>query len=360
MSELTAALHLWRTTRHPELDHIVRALGQTERTERRWPDRPEDPPSFADTEVTPLLETLTDTDSERATARLHRLWSRGPDPRVVEAAREWALALTFRARGSRETWWDMLARVLSEGLPQDIDFPALGRQILLRHQTNFGIQAARRIGRLVSVAPAPRDLTEAEARRVEQWLQAHPWPVQPPPRNGPTLDELLDAIAAAPDEEGPRAVLADLLIEQRDPRGAFIAEELAAARNSLAQAPSASARAALRTHAAAWFGPWFVAVMRYQTERGFPVSATASTRLRNLHEVVGSPGLRTLRRLSSTNTTLPRGGSSPRFWRTQGYEISHGCRPCTHTTSPSYPRWRFSLSGWASGLAIPSLRRGPT
>lgn len=47
----------------------------------------------------------------------------------------------------------------------------------------------------------------------------------------PVLDELLAAVLAAPDEDGPRLVLADHLIERGDPRGELIVVQCRLARS---------------------------------------------------------------------------------------------------------------------------------
>lgn len=64
---------------------------------------------------------------------------------------------------------------------------------------------------------------------------------------------LLDEIAAAPDDDGPRTVYADWLLERGDPRGTFIALQLARARARDA-AVSAEEQQLLDAHWRAWVG----------------------------------------------------------------------------------------------------------
>lgn len=80
-----------------------------------------------------------------------------------------------------------------------------------------------------------------------------PWPARAAP--------LLDAIRAAPDDDAPRLVLADLLGELGDPRGEFIACQISGAH--------ARADELLAAHAPAWAGPFTVPVHHWTFSRGF-------------------------------------------------------------------------------------------
>lgn len=78
---------------------------------------------------------------------------------------------------------------------------------------------------------------------------------------------LLAEIYAAPDDDGPRSVYADALIERGDPRGTFIALQLARVRDRR-PLPSTEEQALLDEHWLAWGSPsrWSEAVA---FERGF-------------------------------------------------------------------------------------------
>jgi uncharacterized protein (TIGR02996 family) len=80
-----------------------------------------------------------------------------------------------------------------------------------------------------------------------------PWPARAAP--------LLDTIRAAPGDDAPRLVLADLLGELGDPRGEFI----------ICQISGAHARAdeLLAAHALTWGGPFTVPVHHWTFSRGF-------------------------------------------------------------------------------------------
>ncbi len=90
----------------------------------------------------------------------------------------------------------------------------------------------------------------------------------------PEERRLLDAVLAAPEDDAPREVYADWLIARGDPRGDFIACQLAAARGA-AEAGS-RARALFATHGEAWAAALGgVEPSDVTFERGFPVSCAA-------------------------------------------------------------------------------------
>jgi uncharacterized protein (TIGR02996 family) len=109
----------------------------------------------------------------------------------------------------------------------------------------------------------------------------------------PSTDEaLFAAVYAAPDSDGPRAVLADYLLEQGDPRGEFIALQLAKQKS---HAGERREKQLLELYELPWLGPLGAVVMPSTTvwERGFLCSAQA-----RLHgETVGDPRWATVQKL---------------------------------------------------------------
>ena len=102
-----------------------------------------------------------------------------------------------------------------------------------------------------------------------------------------TTDALFAAVYAAPNSDPPRAVLADHLLEQGDPRGEFITLQLAKLRGPLTHATTRREQQLLEAHESAWLGPLAHVVLPLTThwERGFLTSAQA-----RLHgETVGDP-----------------------------------------------------------------------
>jgi len=87
----------------------------------------------------------------------------------------------------------------------------------------------------------------------------------------------VEAVYAAPDDDAPRRALADSLTAAGDPRGPFIATQLAQARGEkVPKAEVAAARAALRAHGKAWLAPLtdrgVIVASTVKWARGFPAS----------------------------------------------------------------------------------------
>jgi uncharacterized protein (TIGR02996 family) len=82
-------------------------------------------------------------------------------------------------------------------------------------------------------------------------------------------DELLAQITAEPRNDEPRRIYADLLVERGDPRGEFVALQLAAADSPLDERGARRMRELEREHARAWLGPLAAIVDKPRFERGF-------------------------------------------------------------------------------------------
>jgi uncharacterized protein (TIGR02996 family) len=84
---------------------------------------------------------------------------------------------------------------------------------------------------------------------------------------------LLDAVRKAPDDDGPRQVYADWLMEQGDPRGEFIAVQCELTRPDLEQARRLEIEARqvslLSQHGATWLGPLAADAVTASFARGF-------------------------------------------------------------------------------------------
>ena len=91
---------------------------------------------------------------------------------------------------------------------------------------------------------------------------------------------LLEAILAAPDDDAPRLVYADVLQERGDPRGEFIAVQLALSRPELPEARrgelEARGASLLALHGDAWLGPLAAGGLRVSFDRGFVEALTVS------------------------------------------------------------------------------------
>ncbi|MBX3155075.1 MAG: TIGR02996 domain-containing protein [Deltaproteobacteria bacterium] len=84
-------------------------------------------------------------------------------------------------------------------------------------------------------------------------------------------DELVRAILAAPDDDAPRLVYADLLQQRGDPRGELIALQCnPPPAEAAARAAHARREAELcRLHRAQWLGAWFPHARHHELARGF-------------------------------------------------------------------------------------------
>lgn len=96
------------------------------------------------------------------------------------------------------------------------------------------------------------------------------------PRPGLTRESLFANVWASPNEDAPREVLADWLIEHGDPRGEYIGLQLARARGSATPETRRRERALLKQHQREWLGPIapFVRPTSVTFERGFVVGCT--------------------------------------------------------------------------------------
>lgn len=98
----------------------------------------------------------------------------------------------------------------------------------------------------------------------------------PLPAAAPEDDSaMLEAIAAQPDDDGPRLVYADWLSERRRPLGEFIVLQVQRARGRVSKEARAREEALLARHRSEFLGPLegVVAKTGLRFERGFPVAA---------------------------------------------------------------------------------------
>jgi uncharacterized protein (TIGR02996 family) len=106
--------------------------------------------------------------------------------------------------------------------------------------------------------PAAVSMSAAERKR---------WQVAPPVVRHDT-SALWAAVAATPDEDEPRAVLADALQERGDPRGELIAIQLREARGEATDEAIARAAALVKEHGKEWLGALRPIVYRAEFLRG--------------------------------------------------------------------------------------------
>ncbi|MEW5738211.1 MAG: TIGR02996 domain-containing protein [Myxococcota bacterium] len=160
----------------------------------------------------------------------------------------------------------------------ELDPPLLGftevREVLGRVLVRHGDGSLR--GPLLAVLEkSPRetglrevvDALPAEARLAGDVALA--WRALLPSRPKPSGEAPWEAAVTARDDDGPRAVLADWLLEHGDVRGEFIALQLKEARGEASEDEVKRAAALLAEHRVAWLGEVARIVHRAEFRRGF-------------------------------------------------------------------------------------------
>ncbi|MCB9678134.1 MAG: TIGR02996 domain-containing protein [Alphaproteobacteria bacterium] len=262
--ELEELLRLWRATRDPRVAALVRA----------HPD---------DTLVDLLSRAIAGRPADAA-ERVRMLVGRD-DPRVLDAALAWFQAFPHRrAKGFWDAVFELLASVASPDLIERREVVA--DAMLTTHTTGSAAAVAARMRRLVALPADLRSLLPEESEWLEGRLRSQGAAIST--QEAPLTEEaLLDAIARDLDDDAPRRVLADLLLERGDPRGAFVAAQLEGLDPPLRQ-----------EQIAAWAGPWLAMMGHVVFSRGFPDQVTLTGHLPRLPKLVGDPHLRTVRAIS--------------------------------------------------------------
>jgi uncharacterized protein (TIGR02996 family) len=114
-------------------------------------------------------------------------------------------------------------------------------------------------------------------------------------------------VYAIPDDDEPRRVYADALLERGDPRGELIALQLERERRRglVSIADAERERALIATHRRAWLGPLAAVVQNEQFRRGFLDACTVTKAApAQLAAALASPIWRTLRTLDTDDMAL--------------------------------------------------------
>ena len=259
---LRFALSQWRATPDPALTRIVLALSDAlspavrdlrEVPELRRPERWRRMLGAARVEdLERLLEALLSFEPPQAAQNMRLLSERAPDPRLER----WLLdQLSKPQPPTRLPIFNAAAEVI---VPRDPELKAQLDQLLktgaLEPRLTTIFEAAER-------APNGEALHE-DARALLPALTAQ--------AQAQRTAALFAQIYAAPQDDAPRAVLGDLLMEAEDPRGEFIQLQLSA------DSPTSSARQAqlLEQHREAWLGPLAPALEAAIFRRGLLAEVT--------------------------------------------------------------------------------------
>ncbi|MBX2798502.1 MAG: hypothetical protein KTR31_12550 [Myxococcales bacterium] len=314
MSDISRVLRLWRRTRHPDLEGVLRTLCDALADDPARAPAPASPEHWLwlrrlrngdDRDVDELLCAVPQAeDALQAAERLELLWGRGPDPRVARAAETWLVSDVFSVDPMRGLWWGQLRVAVEHGLPRGTDFRVLARRIRAQRASESAGALATYVATFRSLAPPPQRLSKREERQLDHWCGAAQ-PEPEPAAADPRVERLIEAVVANPHDDGPREVLADLWLEAGDLRGELVRTQLQAARTADPVERirlQRDARRLVTTHGSAWFGRWLMALTRCECERGFPHRLVVGRGVGRLDRLRGSPALRTVRVV-----TLPSG-----------------------------------------------------
>lgn len=235
-----------------------------------------------------LLATLVNGNLTQATERLHHLATRPPDPRIA-ASLEALIANPPSApfvKGTSIGLWNLVFALLASiadprtrTIHERIPWLAHDRAT---SPFDVGTLRSRTISGIAKVAqaiPPPPVLTPAQHARIAE-LAARTTP-RPVDRGA----ELLARIYDQPSDLDARSVYADWLTSQGDPRGEFIALQLA--RPLPTTRPwqwyerhvSTREERLLRTHEKSWIGRLGAFLDHVRFERGFPAWAFLATEI---------------------------------------------------------------------------------
>ena len=267
----------WARVRAPALAALIEQVAQPLQDERSplgfakrkdleqaWIRRAETADAI---ELGMLAPSAAQTSVLMAIERLRMLARLGPDPRLARATARLLIEAPFSATASAPFWRTVQSVLVASADPRVVatlrDEPPGSDPPLHRRR-------ARAIAAITEALERSRiELDAAEHERVTKLERALERILARRPRTGPVL---LAAIYAEPHELKHRQVYADYLLSKGDPRGEFIALQLAEDRGQLDRAGAKRMRALLRRYQHAWLGPLAPVVTRAGVvfARGFP------------------------------------------------------------------------------------------
>lgn len=218
-------------------------------------------------ELACLLPSVADASSAVVIERLGVLAALGPDPRLASTCARLLIEAPFSSTAVAEFWRAVQELLVANADPRIVP-------ILAAEGVGYDGPLHRRRARAIAALELALNHTQvalegdelASLARLEAEVDGI---LAARPRTG---TELLAAILADPHELGHRQVYADYLLAGGDPRGEFIALQLADDRGELDHAGGKRMRALLREYQHAWLGPLAAVVTRAKVvfARGFP------------------------------------------------------------------------------------------
>lgn len=216
-------------------------------------------------DVAPLLDSLLRPATKQSSVERARALARiPPDPRIV------AFCIRELSEPSRRSWGRTYAELVSVlALSGDPAAHQVIREMAqdpkgVRRRFTDGVSAVTRQVRLVVERLPAVSASRLTPRAVELIATIRVGSEQPPK----DLADLFALVFESPQRDEPRAVLADALLEAGDPRGEFIALQLA---RESSDAPSKRELDLLGRHVKSWLGPLeeILVPEKWTFERGF-------------------------------------------------------------------------------------------
>ncbi len=247
-------------------------------------------------DVPALLEVLADASSGEGLARLKSVATWMPDPRIDAALVELIDRVPYRATSTQPFWnalFKLAGKITDPRQLRRLDgLAAEGVAVTMQAWLRGKLAALRETtaDQLVD-HPEPPEVAEILALLGPRKLSI----------GSKNLEALLGAIYDAPDDDAPRLVLADALLERGDPRGELIALQLRGDRHS-DKLSTKREKELLDTHGKQWLGELAPVVMAgYTFARGFLAECRIDTRhLDRVQKLAGHPAWATVRSLAGS------------------------------------------------------------
>lgn len=304
---LEVLLHGWGKTFDPSLGRLIEALGASlatplEGLPLKKGERAAALATLAkkapDAERSAVLAAFEDFAREAAGRLVWpsiEAWAKTkPDPRVARMALR---VLTVIQHGLTAKVWRRLVNCIEQHGDLGVVEDARAYEATLQKRGGgWGFSPERFSNVLKKLTKARKCTQPADPAAVARMLAlvgGRTAPAPPPKLGDATA--MIEAIVARPDDDGPRLVYADWLMEQRHPAGEFIALQTARtkARGRVSAAARAREEELLATQRKVLLGPFdgVVAKSDLRFERGFVVAARA------LENVPAHPLTRLLRQV---------------------------------------------------------------
>ncbi|MBL8919549.1 MAG: TIGR02996 domain-containing protein [Myxococcaceae bacterium] len=283
----------------------------------------------------PLLAAATKGTLADVRDRLSALTAWPRDPRTTRMLVELLSSVPWSSDSSKPAWTAAFELMVRQN---DARFVALSKSLPAKWKVRASMQGWLErafAGAVQRLSPASGATSADEKKALDAVVKAFAAKPARPGVGTRDVDALLAAIYAAPADDAPRLVLADVLQERNDPRGEFI---------TLQVAGNPKARKLLEPNLKKWLGPLApVLAADVGFRRGFPAEGRTKFRHQADVETFGAlPAWATFERLEwGTPTPIPKGQENAvRF-------IGPAFRHLKHADGPSLELLLAAKQPWA-------------